>query len=141
MTMSARLRLVTAAYCVAGVSACGAEPGSMQNGEAQDSDCVAPLTFDSRSYNMLMGPGVTFVPPGQRVGRGRLAPCDDGGGESVSGTREVYAVPGVPTGQAVVVVGARQRGTIYLSTGSRPTAWDEDLLALLDRWSVEPPTP
>lgn len=53
----------------------------------------------------------------------------------------MYSLPNVPTEQAVVLVGARDRGTVYLSAEPPDTVWDADLLALMNAWSVQPPRP
>lgn len=87
---------------------------------------------------MVSGTGVETVAPGRPLGTGQFAPCNDGGGPD-GDSREVYSLPRVPTEQAVVLLGARDRGTVYLSTEPPPTAWDADSLALMAAWSVQPP--
>ena len=143
MTRFLRLTLLTCSLVL--VCACSAQqpgPGDSKASSATgpDGDCLMPIEFSSRTYTMLLGPEVGTVPPGRPLGTGQFAPCDDGGG-SDAGSREVYSLPNVPTEQAVVLVGARDRGTVYLSAEPPATAWNADLLALMNAWSVQPPKP
>lgn len=136
MTTSRRLTLVTCSLALVG--ACATQLSGPDDSEAESADCQTPIEFSTRTYTMLTGTEVGTVTPGRQLGTGQFAPCDDGGG-STGNSREVYSLPGVPTEQAVVLVGARDRGTVYLSAEAPATAWDAVLLALMDAWSVQPP--
>ena len=107
--------------------------------QSTSGDCVAPIAFSSQTYSMLMGHEVTEVAPGDLLGTGQFAPCDDGAGLSAD-SREVYSLPSVPPEQAIVLLGSGDLGTVLLSTESPVAGWDADLLTLLDAWSVQRPT-
>lgn len=137
MTAFRRRMLVTCSLVLVG--ACSTQPAGLDASEA-GGDCLTPLEFSSRTYTLVKGTEVGTVAPGRRLGTGQFAPCDDGGG-SAGGSRQVYSLPSVPPEQAVVLPGDRDRGAVYLSVEPPATAWDADLLLLMDAWSVQPRGP
>ncbi len=116
------------------VGACSAEGSDPDAGV----DCQMPFEFASRTYSLVFGPEVGTVEPGRLLGTGRFELCEDGGGPG-GDTAAVHALPDVPAEQAVVLLGERNRGAVYLSTEPPAAAWDADLLAVLDAWSVQSP--
>ena len=109
----------------------------LTDGSEESADCDSPLIFSGSTYVFVGGEEDT-VTPGRLLGTGQHTPCNDGGG-TTDDSRDVYALPGVPLEQALVVLGDRGRGLVHLST-TRPSGWDSDLLALLQSWSVRPPS-
>lgn len=131
MTMNAYRRSGLVVCGLLLVGACGGGPGASE-------DCQTDLHFSSETYTMVTGRNVGTVEPGRLLGSGDFAHCDDRGGPGGS-SRQVHALPDVSPQQAVVLLGGNDRGTVYINAESPTAAWDADLVALLDAWSVQPP--
>jgi hypothetical protein len=142
MAVSSRLGLWAGSLVL--VAACGAQssgqaPEEEQRDARENDDCSMPFEYSSRTYTMLLGRKVGTVAPGRSLGTGQFVPCEDAGG-SDDGVREVYALPGVPSRHAIVLVGIRERGSVFINAKLSATRWDADLQRLLNARAVDPPS-
>lgn len=101
-------------------------------------DCVTQFRFDGSAYQLVLGPSVETVRPGDVVGEGTFEPCPGGQGDgdtvqdATGGSRQVHALPGVPTTQAIVLTTGSE-GSVLVSTERPSDGWDTDLQAFLER--------
>lgn len=80
-----------------------------------------------------------YVEPGTGLGRGTYEPCEDGDGTDLGpSTETVFALPDVPSEEALVVKDANGRhGTIYRAEEEPEGGWDPESRAWLDRARVK----
>ena len=140
MTISRRAALLICSIVITG--SCSAVPSSNhQRRSGVEDDCLVPIVYAGHGYMSVWSGRRVPVRADRFVGSARYAYCDDEGGSTTDGEiHDVYASPGVPVEQAVVVRGPhRQRGWLHVRSEAPATPWDPDLVAPMDEWSAELP--
>lgn len=93
-------------------------------------DCISPFAFDGRQYSLAMGSNVKEVDPGEPLGEGTYATCEDADsgtdGEQMA-PRPVYAFPGVPPEQAILLTNSQGAGSVLIADAKPANGWDHDL--------------
>jgi hypothetical protein len=108
--------------------------------DASGSDCVSLFNFDGRQYFAAPTQIVESVSVGKLVGTGTDDPCNDGDPTCFEPTEtRVFAFPGVPSKQAVVLTDASGHGFAYIVTTKPPKGWDTDLADWMERAGVRMP--
>ena len=101
-------------------------------------DCVSPFHFHDQEYRFgPQPPDVKRLKPGARLGEGANESCDQyapgdhtpgDGSDRLTEPRPVYAYPGVPTEQAVILMTPNGRHAAVLLAAEKPEGgWDPDL--------------
>lgn len=101
--------------------------GSGDDAREQGKDCGTPITFEGQRYDGYLA--VDEVAFGRQLGVALGDECDDGDRTGGRPSWTVYALPGVPTGQAVVIKTDRG-GVIRTAVGLKRASADPDLKRL-----------
>jgi len=95
--------------------------GSTGQGEA-NAICASVLDFDGKRFS---GAATTTPILGEKLGRGVLPGCDDGGGEAPDREVTVHEIRGVDTDTAVAV-----SNDVYVDENLPADQWPEELLVI-----------
>lgn len=102
--------------------------------------CISLFNFDGRKYFAAPTQIVESVQVGKEVGTGTMDPCYDADPACFEPTKtKVFAFPGVPPKQAVVLTSDAGDGFAYIVTTKPPEGWDADLADYLKRAEVRMP--
>lgn len=108
--------------------------------EASGGDCVSLFDFKDRKYFMAPTQVVESVRVGREVGTGSVDPCPGDDPACVKPTdRQVFAFPGVPPTQAIVLTNTAGDGFAYIVTAKPPEGWDTGLTDYMERAGVRMP--
>ena len=111
-----------------------------QCAEASGGDCVSLFDFKGRKYFMAPTQVVESVRVGKEVGTGTMDPCPGDDPACVEPTdRQVFAFPGVPPTQAIVLANAAGDGFAYIVTTKPREGWDTGLADYMKRAGVRMP--
>ena len=105
-------------------------------------DCVSLFDFEGSAYFMAPTQVVESVPVGKEVGTGTMGPCAGDDPSCVTpDDRQVYAFPGVPREQAIVLTNAAGDGFAFIVTTKPAGGWDAGLADYMERARVRFPRP
>jgi hypothetical protein len=108
--------------CVLAATATGCSTGRCA--DASGSDCVSLFNFEGHKYFAAPTQIVESVPVGKQVGTGTRDPCHNGDPTCFEPTQtRVFAFPGVPSMQAVVLTSTAGDGFAYIVATKPPTGW------------------
>ncbi|CAA9381725.1 MAG: hypothetical protein AVDCRST_MAG32-1711 [uncultured Nocardioides sp.] len=108
--------------------------------DVSGSDCVSLFNFDGRKYFAAPTQIVESVQVGKEVGTGTHDPCYDQDPACFEPTdTRVFAFPGVPPKQAVVLTNDAGDGFVYIVTKKPTQGWDNGLADWMERAAVRMP--